>query len=103
LEDTMIVTPSRNVREFESDHIEEEARHLRKLWETKDVKNVIVDFHRTDYCGSSALGLLVELWNHVKSRKGQMGVCGVSEHEKQIFTAVGSTTCGSIAPPEMRL
>ena len=70
LEDTMIVTPNRNLSEFEYDHIEEEARRLLKLWETTDVKNVIVDFYRTDYCGSTALGLLVKLWNHVQSRKG---------------------------------
>jgi anti-anti-sigma factor len=85
----LIVTLIKNLGEFEYDHIEEEARRLRKLWEASDARNIIVDFHRTDYCGSRALGLLVELNNQVQSRQGQFLFCGVSDHEKEILKVTG--------------
>jgi anti-anti-sigma factor len=84
-EDTLIITPIRSLGEFECAHIDDDAERLWKLWGTIDAKNVIVDFHRTDYCGSTALGLLVELRQRVQSRKGRMLLCGVSAHEREIF------------------
>jgi stage II sporulation protein AA (anti-sigma F factor antagonist) len=49
------------------------------------IKNVVVDLCRTDYCGSTALGLIVRLWRRVRQNGGRMALCNLSEHEREIF------------------
>jgi anti-anti-sigma factor len=44
-----------------------------------------LDFHKTGYYGSTALGFFVKLWKKVSKRKGRMVFCNVSDHEKEIL------------------
>jgi hypothetical protein len=34
-----------------------------------DIKNVVLDFHKTDYYGVTALGFFVKLWKKVMQKK----------------------------------
>jgi anti-anti-sigma factor len=83
--DTLVVTPCRNLRELDFHEIEEETETVVNLLRRGPARNVVVDLHRTDYCGSTALGSFAQLWQVVKVRKGCMAFCNVSDHEKEIL------------------
>ena len=101
-EDTLVVTPVTNLGEFDyarfRTRFEAEAESLLNLWETTDAKNLIIDFHRTDYFGSTALGFLVGLRKRVQSRKGEMVLCCLSDHETEILAVTKLGKMWSICP-----
>ena len=47
----------------------------------------MLDFHKTDYYGSTALGFFLKLWTRARKRNGRMAFCNVSAHEKEILQA----------------
>ena len=83
--DLVVVTPLADLRELDYLQIEAGAQEIIRLLDSADVKDVILDFHKTDYYGSTALAFFVNLWKKVCSRQGRMAFCGVSEHERQIL------------------
>jgi anti-anti-sigma factor len=84
-DDTIIVVPAVNLRELECQRIEEGARTILDRLNGTGVKNVVLDFSRTDYDGSTALGFFVKLWKRGRGQNGRMAFCNVSAHEKEIL------------------
>jgi anti-anti-sigma factor len=83
--DTIIVIPSVDLRELAYQRIEAGARRILELLNGTRIRNVVLDFHKTDYYGSTALGFFVNLWKRVRSRHGRVAFCNVSDHEKEIL------------------
>jgi anti-anti-sigma factor len=83
--DTIIVTPVLDLNEFEFQRIEVGAGPVLQLLEDAHVKNVVMDFHRVDYFGSTALGFFLKIWKRVRKKDGHMALCNVSDHEKEIL------------------
>jgi anti-anti-sigma factor len=83
--DTIIVVPAVNLQELEYRRIEEGAKRILDLLSGTPIKNVVMDFYKTDYYGSTALGLFLKLWKRVRTQKGRMAFCNVSDHEKEIL------------------
>ena len=83
--DTIIVIPAVDLRELEYHRIEQGARIVFAFLNEPGIKNVVLDFHKTDYYGSTALGLFVRAWKKVKERNGRMAFCNVSPYEKEIL------------------
>ena len=87
---TLVLIPRRDLSELdwlEIERIQREA--LQELELSPSLRDVIVDFSRTDYFGSSALGLLTRIRKHVGIRGGRMALCGVSAHEQDILAVTG--------------
>ena len=84
-DDTIIVVPAVDLRELDYQRIEAGARRILDLLNGTGIKNVVLDFHKTDYYGSTALGFFVKLWKRVRRRNGRMAFCNVSDHEKEIL------------------
>jgi anti-anti-sigma factor len=84
-ERTIIVTPLADLRELDYEQIEAGATEVLTLLNQPPVKNVIIDFHRTDSYGTTALGFFVKVWKRVKSGHGNMAFCNVSDHEMEIL------------------
>lgn len=82
---TLIVTPLADLRELDYQEIEAGARDILHLLEKGTIKNVVLDFHRTDFFGSTALGFFVNLWKRVRNRDGVMAFCGVADHQREIL------------------
>jgi anti-anti-sigma factor len=82
---TLIVTPLTDLRELGFPEIEAGARDILHLLGNSGGKNVVLDFHKTDYYGSTALGFFVKLWKRVRDCNGRMAFCGVSDHEREIL------------------
>jgi anti-anti-sigma factor len=82
---TLIITPRMELSELDFQKIEAGAREVLKLLEDGTVRDVLLDFHKTDYYGSTALGFFVKLWKRIRDRNGRMVFCRVSDHEKEIL------------------
>jgi anti-anti-sigma factor len=83
--DTLIIVPVVDLRELDHVRIEEGASRILDLLDGTGIKNVVLDFHKTDYYGSTALGFFVRIWKRVRRRKGRIAFCNVSDHEKEIL------------------
>jgi anti-anti-sigma factor len=83
--DTIIVVPTADLQELDYQRIEQGAGEILHLLNGAGVKNVVMDFHKTDYYGSTALGFFLKLWKRVKQQHGRMVFCNVSEHESEIL------------------
>ena len=84
-----VVIPQVDLRELNYEWIEQGAREVLELLDASQIKHVIVDFHNTDYYGSTALGFFLKVFKRARSRGGQMVFCNVSEHEKEILQITG--------------
>jgi anti-anti-sigma factor len=83
--DTIVVVPTVDLRELDYQGMEEGASKILDLLNGTGIKNVVLDFHKTDYYGSTALGFFVKLWKRVRVRNGRMAFCNVSAHEEEIL------------------
>lgn len=82
---TLVATAQADLREMDYQGVEAGASSVLDLLHNGTVRNVVLDFHKTDYYGSTALGFFVKLWKRVRSRGGRMAFCGVSDHEREIL------------------
>lgn len=83
--DTFFVVPAMDLRELDYQRIEDGATKILELLNGTNVKNVVIDFHKTDYFGSTTLGVFMKLWKKVSSKNGRMAFCNVSDNEKEIL------------------
>jgi anti-anti-sigma factor len=81
--ETIIFTPVVNFSELED--VESIANEVLDVLTDSSIKNLVMDFQKTDYFGSSALALFVKLWKTIKGRNGCMAFCNLSEHELEIL------------------
>lgn len=82
----VVVTPKRDLSEFDFQLIENE---LLELARDPSARRVVLDFVRTDYLGSGALGMLLRLDRAVHARGGTVVLCNLSAHEREILGVVG--------------
>ena len=81
--ETLILTPQVNLSELE--YAQSMTEKVIEVLTDKTIKNIVIDFHKTDYFGSTALGFFVRLWKRVQERKGRMAFCNMSPHEVEIL------------------
>jgi anti-anti-sigma factor len=84
-DDIITVVPAGDLRALDYQRIEEGARKILDLVNGNGIKNVVLDFHKTDYCGATALGFFLKILKMVRKRNGRMAFCNVSDHEKEIL------------------
>jgi len=89
---TLFLIPNTDLRELEFDALEAGAAEVLEELASKDINHVVLDFHKTDYYGSTALAFFVKFWKRIKSRGGQMVFCNVSSHEREILELTNLTT-----------
>jgi anti-anti-sigma factor len=82
---TLVLTPASDLMELQTPHIDAGANEVFRRFDEDGCKNVVLDLHRADACGSSALGFFVRVWRRVSDRGGRMVVCNVSEHGKELL------------------
>lgn len=95
---TLVVTVMMDLRELEYSQIEAGASDILHLLGNGTIKNVVLDFHKTDFYGSTALGFFVRLWKRIRDRGGRMAFSGVSDHEKEILKVANLDGLWPICP-----
>ena len=83
--DTLIITPQTNLLEFEFQNIQQAAKKVLDLLDRKPTRNVVLDFHKTDFYVTSALAFFLKVWKRVRSQGGHMALCNVSTHELEVL------------------
>jgi len=94
--DVVVLIPRADLRETDYGDIESGARALLDLVAAPDVKGVVLDFHRTDYYGSTALGFFLRIWKRIGSRGGRMAFCNLSDNEVEILSVTRLDTLWSV-------
>jgi anti-anti-sigma factor len=82
---TLILIPQTDLSELDYQEIEAGARHILRLLGNSTIRHVVLDFHKTDYYGSTALGFFVKLLKRVRELGGRMALCGLSDHGREIL------------------
>ena len=96
--EVVVLIPRGDLRESDYMDIESGARGLLDLVSAPEVKGVVLDFHRTDYYGSTALGFFLRLWKRVSSRGGRMAFCNLSVNEGEILAVTRLDTLWPVFP-----
>jgi len=94
--ETVVITPSQDLRELAFEQIEADAKYALQLLDGTHAKNIVLDFCHTDYYGSTALSFFVKLWKRVCEINGDMAFCNLSAHEQEILGVTKLDTLWSI-------
>jgi anti-anti-sigma factor len=82
---TLVVVPLVDLRDLDYQRIEAGAVEVLGRLNGTRIKNVVLDFGKTDYYESTALGFFLKLWKRVRGWNGRMAFCNVSDHEQEIL------------------
>ena len=82
---TLVITPLLDMGEFNCDQIREEGSALLRQVDGLPGNNILIDFRKTDYFGSDALGLFVHLWRKATERGGRIAFCCASEYGVEVL------------------
>jgi anti-anti-sigma factor len=82
--ETIIFTPVTNLSELHD--LASKAKGVVDVLSDASIKNLVMDFHKTDYFGGSALALFVKVWKMMTHRNGCLAFCNLSEHEHEILS-----------------
>ncbi len=85
VENTLILIPNLDLRELDFDALEEAAATVFAALDERENQNVVMDFYKTDYYGSTALAFFVKFWKRIKDSGGMMVFCNVSDHELEVL------------------
>ncbi len=85
-QDTIIVTPVRNLGELDSELFAVDVAGVARLLQQQRARHVIIDFSRTDFFGSNAIYLFLKIYRHVRENRGRMAFCGVSPNEREVLS-----------------
>lgn len=96
--EAVVLIPQSNLSELEFEQFEAEAGPVLETLGQTPGTNVVVDFHKTDFFGSSALGFFMKLIHQVRKGNGRMVFCNLSDHEKEILRVTKTDTMCSICP-----
>jgi anti-anti-sigma factor len=83
--DILIVTPTANLCEVGFPQVETGAEEILDRLNDQSIRGVILDFGRTDYFGSTALGFFLRLWKRMQTSNRRMAFCNLSSHEREIL------------------
>lgn len=82
---TLIVLPQENVCSLADERVQPELMRLQERLENPALRNVVIDFGRIEYFGSSMLEAMLKLWKQVHALGGRMAVCNVSEIGREVL------------------
>ncbi|HUQ70936.1 MAG TPA: STAS domain-containing protein [Planctomycetaceae bacterium] len=83
--DTMVITPAANVEGMSWDLIEQAADIVMAPLKAHPSPMVVIDLSQVSYFGSVFLALLLRCHTAVKSRGGEMVLCGASKMARELL------------------
>lgn len=94
--DILILTPLVNMSEME--YSQSMTTEILALLNDPTIKHLVLDFQKTDYFGSTALGFFIRLHKNIKDRGGRMVLCNMSAHETEILEVTKLSDYWTIEP-----
>jgi anti-sigma B factor antagonist len=75
---TLMIAPQRSVTSLSDDDVKAEMASILETLESGDAKNIVFDFSRLDYCGSSMLEAMRRLWKNLPHGQGKLVICNAN-------------------------
>lgn len=82
---TLVIVPLGSVGSLAGEGVNAELEELTARLRDSGLKQVIFDFHKVDYFGSSMLGAMHTVWKLVAAGGGKMAVCNLSDVEREVL------------------
>jgi anti-sigma B factor antagonist len=92
----VVITPAANVEAMRWDLIEQAADIVMSPMRNQDVPMVVFDLSDVAYFGSVFLALLLRCHKFVKSRGGELVLCGASELARELLRVTSLDTLWAI-------
>ncbi|MEX1095858.1 MAG: STAS domain-containing protein [Planctomycetales bacterium] len=93
---TVVITPAANVESMRWDLIEQSADVVMAPLKETEVPMVIFDLSDVNYFGSVFLALLLRCHKYVKSRGGELVLCGASKMARELMRITALDTLWAI-------
>lgn len=93
---TVVITPASNVESMRWDLIEQAAEIVMAPLREQEVPMVVVDLSDVSYFGSVFLALLLRCHKFVKSRGGELVLCGASSMATELLRVTALDTLWAI-------
>ena len=90
--DTVILTPTVNLRELDYDDFEAAIAPTLQMLGGGSVRHVVVDFGHSDYFGSHTITSLLKLDKKTRTAGGRMALARMSLREREILEATALDT-----------
>ena len=82
---TLVVAPLVNVSGLAETDVRPELEQLLKRFDETAMRNVVIDFGRISYFGTTMLGAMHVLWKHVRAAGGKTALCNVSDVQREVL------------------
>lgn len=82
---TLVIAPQCDLGSLAEMDLESELSSLLQQFANSDLKNVLVDFQRVPYFGSTMISILIRLNKMTRSRGGRMALCSLSATETEVL------------------
>lgn len=93
---TVVITPASNVEGMSWELIEQAAEIVMSPLRSQDSPMVVVDLSEVSYFGSVFLALLLRCHTAVKSRGGELVLCGASKMARELLKITALDTLWAI-------
>ena len=93
---TLILRPSGGIETLPWDLVESAAELVLEPLRAQDIPMVVVDLADVSYFGSVFLAFLLRCHKHLKSRGGELVVCGASEPAAELLRVTALDTIWAI-------
>ena len=93
---TVLITPAHNVENMSWDLIEQAAEIVMGPLNEQEVPMVVVDLSDVSYFGSVFLALLLRCHKYVRSRGGELVLCGASKLASELLRITALDTLWAI-------
>jgi anti-anti-sigma factor len=88
--ETLVLTVRGNLGELGYEAIEEElSEALLPFEDDWSLRNVVMDFDKASYFGTTPLGVFLRLWEPVRHRYGSLSFCKLSPFDEYLLEATG--------------
>lgn len=94
--DVVIITPASNIESLSWELIEQAATMIMSPLKQQEVPLVVIDLSQVNYFGSIFLALLLRCHKFVKTRQGELILCGASKNARELLKITALDTIWAI-------
>jgi len=84
----LVVVPLGSTLQFQYSNVQTESNKVLRLFDSPEIKNVIIDLSRVDYLDSIIIGSLIRLLQRAKQTGGQAVFCNACENMQNILKCI---------------
>jgi anti-anti-sigma factor len=89
---TLIVVPLVNVSSLVEEDVRPDLDRLLEQLEQTEPRNVVIDFGRISYFGTTMLEAMHAIWRRVREADGKMALCNLSDMQREVLHVAGFDT-----------